>query len=132
MPKGQPVPTEWKDPKKGERGLGSTIPDVGWGERRTKSGQLDLISIPEVSMVGDWRIEGRLAKYALHKRGQFAKYLSAARVRIDELKGMAVSSVAVHIHYISDAAPSEATIKALEKELKDANLPNVTVYWRRI
>jgi hypothetical protein len=133
-PRGQPMPTEWKDPTKGPRGLGSTIPDVGWGERRTPGGQLDLISIPEVTMVGHMSAEGRLGEYGRHKLGQFAKYLSAARRRITELRGQgqAVSNVEVHIHYISDSAPSPETINKLEGLLKEGNLPNVTVYWGRI
>src|SRR5262245_6228767 len=55
-PKGQPVRTPWSDPNSrrtsGRAGLGDTVPDVGWGERQNAAGQLDLISIPEVSMVG--------------------------------------------------------------------------------
>jgi hypothetical protein len=137
-PKGKPVRTEWGVTNPRSRGRftpeGWTVPDVGWAERWPPGGQLDLISIPEVSMVADWEVEGPLAGYALHKKGQFEKYLSAARVRINELaaKGQVASDVQVHIHYISDSAPSNATLDYMERVIRTRSLPNVTIFWGRV
>ena len=85
-------------------------------------------------MVADWGVEGRLAPYALHKIGQLAKYLSAAKLRIRDLaaQGQAVAAVQIHIHYISDSAPTDRTKDAMEREIKKANLADVTIFWGRI
>ncbi len=129
--------TAWTDPKGGRRGrnpLGSVQPDAGWGERRNAAGAVDLISVPDATMMVDWRLEGRLFSDAAHKSGQFEGYLSAVKLRISQLaaNGQAVSNIQVHLHYISDSSPSSATVSFMERALHRAGLPNVTIYWHRL
>jgi glutathionylspermidine synthase len=93
-----------------------------------------MISIPEATIAGDLRAESQWASHSLRKQKQFRGYPSAAKVRIAELTraGQAVSQVEVQVHYMSDTVPSEATIKIMEDQLRQAGPPNVTIFWHKL
>jgi hypothetical protein len=82
-------------------------------------------------MAGDLSVQGPWAAHALRKQQQFRGYLSAAKLRIANEKN-AASHVEVHVHYISDSEPSKATIDIMEKHVRDAGLPNVTIFWHKL
>jgi hypothetical protein len=133
-PGGVRRPTEYTDPTSYRGRLGTVVPDVGWAERRNAAGQVDLISIPEITLVADMNVEGRMASHAMRKVGQFRGYLSAVKLRMQELRaqGQAVKNVEVRMHYMSDQPPSPATINAFEAQIRDAGVSNLTVYWARL
>lgn len=122
------LPTEWFIPGgtgAGRSATGFVRPEaLARGER---GGQLTQIAMAEATLVADIRAQGKNAKGAMRKHGQFAGYLSA--IRRESIQRGVLGKVEVHIHYYSDREPPEEAKSLLKSDMTAAGLPNVTVFW---
>jgi hypothetical protein len=122
------LPTEWFIP--GGTGAGRSATGFVRPEalaRGEQGGQLSQIAMAEATQVADIRAQGKNAKGAMRKHGQFAGYLSA--LKRESIERGVFGKIEVHIHYYSDREPPEEAKALLKSDMTAAGLPNVTVFW---
>ncbi len=122
------LPTEWFIP--GGAGAGRTASGFVRPEalaRGEQGGQLSQIAMAEATQIADIRAQGKNAKGAMRKHGQFAGYLSA--IKRESIERGVFGKIEVHIHYYSDREPPDEAKALLKSDMVAAGLPNVTVFW---
>jgi hypothetical protein len=128
------MPTEWHQARRGPTAeSGFVAPEALGVKRDPATGAVQAISLLEVTLQADWTIEGKLAKEHARKVGQFRGYLSALKLEADRLRQPGQSAqIELHIHYISDQPPSEATTAHMARQLAESGVPGVKVFWHRV